>query len=820
MSGERKEWELDELAAAVAAEPMDETRAAQASQRVWARLVEESKQGATIESCEGIQTEIPEYVQGQLSDARTLLIRDHLKECVACRKVLHQDERQQQASAGTQTRRTVPVWLPSIAAVAILALGLFFFGRGPMADQQAKDALLNGGQVITVVDENRDITLRNSGDIPYNTLVRTTRHEGASFQLDDGTRLEMKARTRFRLESGTQGTRVRLEQGHLIAAAAQPLHVTTQDSQIRSDNGTFAVQYGLQGTQVITLEGVVHVTQGKDHATIAKGERWTATDSARRLSTDALDWSQDAETYRPVLQATKAATLASGVRHQSQLMDLMPGNTTFYAATPNDRNDAFSLSHLKMLVQGHDSVRDWWESHDTAFMVRKTMLAQHLYDNLTTYLGDEVAVGATTDEEGTFRAVLAVGRVAESAAFTQALEEAMADVPEGEEANAYYLVVNHLDTLPEDRMLVWQGEETLVCATSPELLRETVTLVLSGQASGFVETGMHAKLTLAYDAGLHQVLGLDLQALNQRAAELKAHLQNLGFADAAHLIITNRSQENEDHSKAVLSFNGPRRGMASWLAQPAPMGSLDFISADALMFTSMVYKKPQDIFDDMQEIMTGVDAKFSTSTDVWQGLFGVDLREELANALGGELAIAIDGALLPTPAWKLVMEVYDQALLQETLELIFQNMAQDMGYTEVLESSPMDGGTLYTVLNKDGHPLFSYTYADGFLVACPSEHLVQSTLRQREAGNTMLGTGRIAALMGSDSDDASAIFYESLSTMKSLLGSMLGDENATPAKPNLAVARAGEDHIIFTANTPKDPMSLGLPGFLGGVQQR
>ena len=42
---------------------------------------------------------------------------------------------------------------------------------------------------------------------------------------------------------------------------------------------------------------------------------------------------------------------------------------------------------------------------------------------------------------------------------------------------------------------------------------------------------------------------------------------------------------------------------------------------------------------------------------------GLSLRDDLAATLGGDFAFAIDGPWLPTPSWKLVLEVADAGRL-------------------------------------------------------------------------------------------------------------------------------------------------------------
>ena len=45
-------------------------------------------------------------------------------------------------------------------------------------------------------------------------------------------------------------------------------------------------------------------------------------------------------------------------------------------------------------------------------------------------------------------------------------------------------------------------------------------------------------------------------------------------------------------ASAALGFDGPRTGIAALLADPSPMGSLDYISPDALAVLGFVVKNP------------------------------------------------------------------------------------------------------------------------------------------------------------------------------------------------------------------------------------
>ncbi len=80
--------ELEQAVSEIRDEAIDSAVVEAAAARVWERLAGEvSQQPAEhIRSCADFQALIPEYRAGRLPEPRALLLKDHLHQCVACRR--------------------------------------------------------------------------------------------------------------------------------------------------------------------------------------------------------------------------------------------------------------------------------------------------------------------------------------------------------------------------------------------------------------------------------------------------------------------------------------------------------------------------------------------------------------------------------------------------------------------------------------------------------------------------------------------------------------------------------------------------------------
>src|SRR5262249_48287685 len=228
-----------------------------------------------------------------------------------------------------------------------------------------------------------------------------------------------------------------------------------------------------------------------------------------------------------------------------------------------------------------------------------------------------------------------------------------------------------------DRSLyVWIDGDVLVA--SPKL--DQLQAVAKG-ASEFSATPFYSRIAGVYRDGAGLVIAADLEQIIahtrgvRRLAVGDDHeqaLNQLGVYNLKSFVLDQKDTDGKTHTRAVLSYAENTHGITSWLAQPAAMGSLEYISPDANMVAGFVVKQPTAVVDDMLNVLNTVTPDLNKKLTQLETDHGLNLRSDFAQPLGGEYAFAIDGPILPTPSWKVVFQVNDPTHLQQTFERVVE----------------------------------------------------------------------------------------------------------------------------------------------------
>jgi len=292
--------------------------------------------------------------------------------------------------------------------------------------------------------------------------------------------------------------------------------------------------------------------------------------------------------------------------------------------------------------------------------------------------------------------------------------------------------------------------------------------------------------------------------------------------------------QGKTHTTAMVSFNEAERGIPSWLADPGPMGSIEYISPDANVVAGFVVRDPVKLVDDLLGVLETVSPDLRKNIDKQAAERGLDIRKDIAAPLGGEFAFAIDGPILPTPSWKMVFEVNDSAHLQQTLERIVGEINKEAAKFGkaglVWDRADIAGRNYYTLKSADFGVEVNYTYVNGYVVMGPTRAMVERSVKMQEQGYTLLRSGRFTAGLPSDGNaNFSALFYHNLAPLVQPFAERIANSSGSlPAEqqqaikamaadmpPTLAYAYAKGDSITFAANTEGGPFGLSPASLLG-----
>src|SRR5262249_27581144 len=156
-----------------------------------------------------------------------------------------------------------------------------------------------------------------------------------------------------------------------------------------------------------------------------------------------------------------------------------------------------------------------------------------------------------------------------------------------------------------------------------------------------------------------------------------------------------------------------------------PMGSLEYISPDANLVAGFAIKNPTAVIDDLLGVVSNVCPDLNKHLDDLEKNHGLNFRNDFAAPLAGEYAFAVHGPILPTPSWKMVLQVNEPVPLQESFEQVVSAVKKRLakeGKQGVEWDRTEPGGRAFYALRAKGVGAveFNYVFANGYLIAGPT----------------------------------------------------------------------------------------------------
>lgn len=793
-----------------------------------------------IRSCEDVQRSLGAYRAGNLSDTRAMLLEAHLRDCALC---LHRFRSEpghagvdwstprvgKQSQPGKSTRAAVlRPWTYGWAlggAFALIATSFFVYKAywevppGVRAEVQSID-----GSAWLISDQGSRQLAPGAG-LHEGERLRTAGGSHAVLRLADGSTVEVNERSLVNVGARGHNMTVSLDNGAVIVQAAKRntghLYVRTPDCRVAVTGTLFSVDAGIKGSRVGVLRGNVHVVHAGIESVLEPGDQLSTNEN---LSPEPLEtqvaWSQDREKY--IGLAAQLALLRHRIgeiplpqpRYSSDLLERVPADTLLYVSIPN-LGDFLSQANTIFHDQLKQSpqLQEWWNHGHGNNAEELDSLVEKL-QQMSRYFGDEVVIVSVKQGDHPGFAVLA-------------------DLNKGGLDD--FLKQQFPDTVAKGGITVFD-QHALIAATETSkmqhggyaLMREreaifsnsidtlkTVNAQLNAGSSGFASQEFGKQIAAAYSRGAGIILAADLHGvLNQQGGRIhmphsgNTAMENSGLEGVQYLIAEHRELNGTPQNHLNLQFTGTRQRVASWLAEPAPIESLDFVSPNASFAVAALSKDPKSIADDLLAIGSGNHP--SRESDMSETAKQVEtiVRDELVPNLGGDFLFSLDGPVLPTPSWKVVVEVHDSDRVEDAFEhlvKLFDDQPHGDDFHQIaIEPSQAGGERFYAVHDLTSDTVRAYyTFADGFMIVAPTRALLMQALRTHSSGDTLARSAAFKALLPKDeSENCSAVAYQNLSPVISPLLSQMTGETANAlralaedSKPTAACAWGRESRI-------------------------
>jgi hypothetical protein len=448
-------------------------------------------------------------------------------------------------------------------------------------------------------------------------------------------------------------------------------------------------------------------------------------------------------------------------RGQSKLLPLLPQSTTYFIAIPNYGDSAHqALEIFHQELKNSTGLRNWWqgEMSTTGPQLEESIDQFYL---LSQFLGDEIVISGASGDTNSKPFLVAQVR---KPGLREFLTNSIKDPSRKSTFNLRVLDTSELslakNSAKTQDIVVLVRPDYVIAAPDLDRVRQLNSL-LDSTTKPFPSTLFGQRILRTYDGGVSIVGAADLHSIVSQIpkTEMKDQraFEQTGFKDMKYLIWDRKDSGIKGVSETELSFTGSRHGIASWLAPPAKLGSLEFVSPKSFFVLSIALKNLGEIFDDVKELASYSNPNaFATLPNMEQALH-ISLKDDLLSQLQGEITLELHNLDEHGPTWDLILRVKDSDRLQRTLEKLLSSAPVQMTTFE-------SGGVSYhslVVPAKQQPVRITYAFADGYLLFASSQELAAEAISLHKSGKGLANSPALATTLPAGySPEVSALLYE------------------------------------------------------------
>ena len=679
-------------------------------------------------ACEEFRHDFPAYLVKVLIPSRLVLLEDHLRRCPSCRGRIAE-------LRGTRAVTDMPVrsssrWvrLGTLAAAASLLIAIGYTGRDRIDVMMAP-----GGPRATVVSTEGGLFRVAAGSVQAGAAigerdsVRTGPGARAVLQLADGSRVDLNERTELFVTAAWSGQTIHLQRGDIIVNAATQrrgsLRVLTRDSIASVTGAIFAVSAGVGGSVVSVVEGSVAVNQPGKELVLRPGDQAASIPALASSVAQAVSWSPDSQQLLERLASfvkneQKLANVPAELRSNSALLAHLPAGAGVYGAVPNP---GLTIGRVLALAQEQSTqsatFAAWLNSESGQEL---SQIAKRI-ESVSPLLGEEIVFSvsvAGSSVSGSGEPVpLVMARVqpGKRAELATAVERLFAQAGE----SASYAVF----------------DDVIVVSDSPSHLAWATAHLGQGAGSPFA-----AAITERYQRGVGWLIGLDAASSITIASEDDAPPVELApMRKMQYVFLEQRAPAGAEENEVTFAFQGPRTGVASWLADAGSGGAAEYLPADALVAGYVSMREPLQMFEELTALMTRSEPEFASGLKSLEEKLGASFVQNLTAAVGTEAALALTGFSTSGPMWVMAALANNPAVIDSSLQKLVETFNAALGpdeqFKRIVFEQEIARGRTWSRVRTEGLPLgIIWTYDAGYMVAGTDRAVAERAIAARNGG--------------------------------------------------------------------------------------